>query len=963
VPKKKITSHALRQRSFNEASEVFEATLLTLQPTSLPPDVNEDALSTYGQNENALLTYVQNAGFQAFEKPNHPDFQAILSLWSPAIPHNKTASPQYFLIDQEHTTIHHLALTHPVMTSTALLPHTGNPSSNRLPMLEKVAPIPCEISWALEPDLPYPTMVLKVLFRPSLPFGEKHYTFPCLLNEKGRSLSDPISTADPFVVQHYKCAIEWFHLLRSCSFHHTFSEEDIENLVTYQIMHNSLSQMMDVLNLYFSITQDFGVNQAIFVLLKEHHDQFYILDEPTYLFRQSSLEIKDKSTTLKKFGIQFTYILITQGIIHTSARKINSFHKISPDLTLYIQNGPFADLEICTFTGLLSLLHSLTLLPNIAKLARYTAETSDQSGRFLKDIYTKTTRILDFPRSEKETLTGDRGIQSSWIRDRIKNNACKLPDLEGILLTVDEQAASSLVLNIQHDLAEQLFNYLITYSAPVASPFSYYGSQTVIVTDLYTIFIRTNQLASHCIDLLIISPIRILVTGSMGKKSTDNPHSNSLEVNIGGHTFWAYPDYLSGDNCLLIQEALRTKLAIHILDNLTEDAKKHQIHPEVSQNFYPLLKNYYEEYFTLLTDLEPCTLQARRDFIEKHNTDANTKIEKAEKKLLEEEAAAADNRTKKKKRPPVKKEAPIEAISRPASPQICLVAETPKKTVLSLSQEEILQRQCDQLQGEINQITGGNKLPAIPSIEKKIDYLFDCLSSLQKLLTKKEQELANNKSLDIVRAVLIVENFYQRGLLLPYQMAIFFKNKTINNFNSLLSTLQILKTKLENIDSLYISLSKQQDSTLENDPRMKKLELLGANITLTMFATEKNINEVETRLQQKMFEVSQKKPGHQTRRQYHQNPIYVIIPMFRDLESCFDPKIAMQDFEKIKSSFLSCSANAYRNIKKKEPLSSPIYHPPFPFFSPQSTQNEIDQATQNFILDDEWPPLPVTVQI
>ncbi|MES2998478.1 MAG: hypothetical protein V4700_04065 [Pseudomonadota bacterium] len=434
MPKKKTNQLASRERNFNEAEEVFDTTLQSVQSTSLLPYVDN----------SSGLSYFHNTGFQVYDNPAHSDFQTVLLAWMPTLMHDVTVLPQQVTsLHQGYVTPYSpAASTQAVMatTSAALLPYKNNQTISKLTtsLFEKTA-MPCEMSWELELNNVLPTMILKVPFCSNPPFSEQHYNFPCLSGEEGKLLSGPITTADSFVGQHYKCAMEWFKLLRSCVFPYDLSNQNIANLVTYQITYDSLLQTFNVLHVYLSINQN-DVKQEIFVNIENYCEQFSTFARPRDLFQQDPIEIEKQVESLEELSRNFAWLLMVQGLLQTTKQGIDSFHRVSPDLILYVQNGPFSSPEDCRLTGLLSWLHALTLLSNISALAQYTAETSDQTGCFLKQEY--TSKMLQFTLSKKRALPNSRGISTGFIREQLdkraesRGNLYQLPCLEEeVLLT------------------------------------------------------------------------------------------------------------------------------------------------------------------------------------------------------------------------------------------------------------------------------------------------------------------------------------------------------------------------------------------------------------------------------------------------------------------------------------------------------------------------------------------------
>lgn len=900
---------AVKERNFKAASAALEAARQSSQSLSLRPYTDL----------NSHLNFFASAGFQVFSDPNHPIFIASLPSWMFTSVGNITALPQQTLPNPGYSAAQNsLVPVHSIITpmETPPLPYANQPE--KFTSLAEERDIPCEISWELEDNHTLPTMILKVLFYPKLPFGEKHYSFPCFSSEKAKLLASPITAADPFVIQHYKCAMEWFELLRSCSFPHVLSNKDFTNLVTYQIIYDSLSQMINVLQLYFFYHQDACAHQEIFSLIKKRCDEFSVLAPSSDIFKQNSEKIAQQLEKLTSISNDFTWTLMAQTLFQTKDYGISSFHRISPELILYIQTGPFSDLETCNFTGLLSWLHSLMLLPNIARLAQYTIEASDLNGRFLKENY--IGKKLQFSPNTKATLLGSNNIIANFMektmseRTSRNDNFYKLPDrVPEVLITLNLPSVAP-ALNTNRDLAEQLFKYLKEACTPFKSPFSYYeASPNVQIVGM--ILNRLVALAKYCVDTIVMPAIKFEITRGSKKLST---HTNlySLEIKVGSHTFRVYTDYLSADNYLLIREALYIRLEILILENLIEDAKCYQIHPEVSQNFYLLFKDYFQHYFTLLTTLEACTQQTRMGFIERHNADLETKAAQAAKELIAKEAEEAKNKSQasKKNKP-----------SKPAKK----ISHRPKLTLTNKISEKDKADQAEApnppkealLQKQLNAITKGtNILDKQHTTQEKINYLVDCIASLQELLKNKEKESGDTEtSLDIVKTGLRIETFYYRGLLLPYQATQYFKAKTINHFNALLSTLRALKEELESISSTYAYLLSEQDSIPEE---RKTLEILLTSITLTISAVNNNIETIKKELQ-KDFDAAQQKP--RTPRPIFEKPLYVAVPSFKSLPGFLDPKRAMQDLEKVNTEFSVCCTHFESQLKDSVDNNKPCY--------------------------------------
>ena len=898
MPKKKPSILARKERNFNAASVALEAARQSSQSFSLRPYTDLPS----------PLNYFASAGFQVYSDPNHPTFIASLPSWITTSIGDITALPQQnALPNQDYITAQNsLVPVHPQITpmATTLLPYANQPE--KFTSLAEERNIVCEISWEFEDNNILQTMILKVLFSPKLPFREKHYSFPCFSGKKGELLSSPITAADPFVIQHYKCAMEWFQLLRSCSFPHTLSNNDITHLVTYQITYDSLSQMINVLHLYLFHHQDACAHQEIFSLIKKRCDEFSDLDPPSDIFKQDSVKIAQQLEKLTSISNDFTWTLMAQTLFQTKDYGISSFHRISPDLILYIQNGPFTDQETCNFTGLLSWLQSLMLLPNIARLAQYTIEASDPNGHFLKENY--TGKKLQFFPNTKTTLLGSTGIIADFMRKTLSertsrnDNFYKLPDLKPEVFITLNLPPVAPALNTNTDLAEQLFNFLKVACAPFASPFSYY-KPSANVQIFGMILNRLVALAKYCVDTIVMPAIRLEITRSSKKLST---HTNlySLAIKVGNHIFRAYTDYLSADNYLLIQEALYIQLEILILENLIEDAKHYNIHPEVSQNFYLLFKGYFQNYFTLLTTLEACTQQARMDFVDRHNADLETKSAQAAKELIAEETKNK-SQTSKKNKPP---KPPSKILHRPKLTVTCMISEKGKsdKAEAPNPPKEDLQKQLNQLQNAIDAITKGpNILPTLHSTREKIAYLVDCITSLQKLSKNKEKESGDKETfLDIVKTVLRVETFYYHALLLSYQATHYFEKKTINHFNALLSTFRTLNEELESTSSAYAYLLAEQDSTPEESLRVKTLQTLLTNITLTVSEVEKNIKIIKESLQQ---DAAQQKP--QTPRPIFEKPLYVAVQSFKSLPGFLNLQRAMRELKEVSGEFSVCSTH------------------------------------------------------
>jgi hypothetical protein len=955
MPKKKKPNQlASKEKNFNAASEAFNKTIQSLQSTSLLPYVAAHYVAAHSP-EN----YFRNAGFQVYNSRAHPEFQAALLPWKPAPVQDVTNLPQpYSLLYQGCAASYApVAATKAIMAPTmpaAPITHAVNQSIIKLlTSLPEEAAIPCEMSWELEPNNAFQTMILKVPFRPRLPFVEKQ-SFPYFSGENRKFLSDPISTADSYVVQYYKCAMEWFHLLRSCTFPHELSNDDITNLVAYQITYDSLLQMINVLHLYLSANQNYG-EQKVFVQIKDNSDQFSTLDKPRDLFQKNPAEIKKQLEILEEINRTFTLILMVQGVMQTEIRGIDSFHRVSPDLILYIQNGPFSDLETCNFTGLLNWLHSLTFLSKIPVLTQYTIETTDQAGRFLKKNY--TAKILKFTPNEKIALPDNRGISASVIRAKLdrfvksKNGLCKLPALQKeVLLTINEQAVDPLVLHTNADLAKQLYEYLINHSPPFGSSFAFYSLSTPVGADsLGLIFMRLTAVANYCAKELVMPLIRIEIAGSAEKKLS------ILEIIIAGYTFLIYPNYLSADNCYLIQEALCTQLNILILDHLTKDAQEHNVHSTISQSFYPLLKNHFQNYLTLVTTVDTYTREARQNFIERHNTDVtdleNKAAREADKLIAQEE----QNKFQASK----KNRSQIKILPRKELKETCTIAassvsESLKVAVLNLPTENLLQKQLTQLQSEINRITGTRKLDARQSIQEKIDYLNSCINSFYELLAEKEQKSKiKTKNIDMLRAVLRVEIFYHLGLLLFCQATKFFNEQNINNFNLVLTTLKTLKKELEDISSLYASILAEQDSIPEDDSRTETLDMLIDSIDVIILNIDNNTEKVKNSLQL-ACNARQQEACIPRSRPVFQEPLYVAVKNYQTLACYFDLDHAMRDFNEVHGELSASSTSARSVLKKKNSMESknPSPRPQVCLFSPQPARYKADNTLQDSSLDD-----------
>jgi|GEM_PF-2655147 hypothetical protein len=958
MPKKKTNQLAVRERNFNEAGEVLNTTIQSLSSTSLLP-----YLSTHSPT-----SYFFNAGFQVYNNLADPGFQTVLLSWMPALVHDlDSLSQPYFLLNEGCPTAYGpVAPTQAVMaaTPTALLPYTHNQAISKFPtLLQEEVSIPCEMSLEFEDNNSFQTMILKAPFRPTLPFGEKQYDFPYFSDKKSELLSGPITTVDPFVVQHYKCAMEWFQLLRSCSFPRALSNKDIANLVTYQVTYDSLLQTINVLQLYLSANQN-DVKQEVFVCIENNRDKFSDLDKPRDLFRRDPIEIKKQLENLENLSRDFSCLLMLQGLLQTIHQGIDSFHRVSPDLILYVQNGPFSGPETCSFTGLLSWLHALTVLPDIAELVQYTVETSEQTGRFLKQEY--AAKMLQIAPSKKTALPHSRGISASFIREKLDecaksgDNLYQLPHLEEkVLLVINRQAVSSLVLNIKTDIAEQLFNYLVNSSTSFASPFALYSSPTLqLALSLGTIFNRLAALTNHCVEQVVIPIMMFETTGSLETKRLPDSNLHSLEIIIDGHIFLVYPDYLLGDNYFLIRQALCTRLKILILDHLTQDAKKYGIYPTVSQSFYPLLKSYFQHYFTLMIAVETCTRQERQKFMAQHNAERINKAAQVEKELFKQ----LEQEEEKKNQGCHKSKQQTKILPLQESREVCMlpeisVAESLKVEAPTPFEEDILEKQLVQLQSEINRITGNNRLSTLSLTQKKINYLVSCIDSFKALLAAKEEELRiNKKNIDMLRAVLRVEIFYHLGLLLPYQATRFSNESNIDNFNSVLTTLKTLQKELEDVNSLYASILAEQDSMPENDPRMKKLKMLTASIILTVDQIKKNIKRVEDSLQQ-VFDASQHGPHIPRSRLVFLKPLYIAVPNYKTLVSCFSPERARRDLNKVRGEFLDSSTRICNELTKKNRMESnnPSPCPQVCLFSSQPARNKAGSTSENSSLDDTQP--------
>jgi len=950
MPKKKLTQLASMEKNFNEASEFFHAAELAEKSTSLLHRM--DTLSP--------LSYLTDSGFQVYTSPENPIFQAALLHWLPPDPVCDVPAPtqlSYFLNQDSMDPCSSAELTQAIIAPMVLSPYAKNQSISKFQtLLSQETKIPFEMSWEFETDSPVPTLTVKAPFRPTLPFREKHYNFPCFTVKEGELLSGPITIVDPFLIQFYKCAMEWLQLLNSCTFRHKLLHEDIINLVIYQLRFDALFFITTIFNFCLFINENVE-EQKIYIFIQKISDKFSKFDQPLALFQKDSTTIKNELEALEKVSQDLILQLLIQGLLETADKKIDSFHKVANNLIIFIQNGPFSDKGVCCFTGLLMFIQSITFLPQITALAQYTLETTDKTSRFLNPAY--TDKMIQFLQRKKNFLPDCHGLSKDFIDEQlnkyadIETNVCKI-NFDTKILIRGQQNFYPLVLSTEKDFPEQLFQYCIDYTN-FTEPFLYFHERQILPPTLLLTFDQVNTLITCFVKKIVIPFIYAETNGSTEKKSSTETTLHFIEIILAKRRFQVYPNYLLTNNCLLIQEALCANATMDLLDHLREGAIRNNFFPVVAKSFYLLFRVNYANYLQLIQTVDECTKPAQLEFIAQHNAFVEAKAAKAAEKLLAQVEQETKNicKTLKKEKLQTKKLPPqkLTEMCRVSKVSVTETSNTKEINPQDTPMEDTLQKYFDQLQSEMHRITMRNQLHTLPSIQEKIDYLTTCIHLLTELLKKTERRIADKKILYILQAVISVEIFYYLGLLLSYQLTKFFNEKNINNFNYFLSTFKILKEELENINFFYASILTEQYSIPEDDQRMKILNMLLQNIDFTVSHIE-NITKTMQESLQKASAKKQKRHHTLHSTQKIHMPLYVIASNYKEISVFFNEERGLQDLQECSGKFFACSTSISAQLKQNIGSHKPRCHPQSYLFSPDLERNKTDSASQNSSLDD-----------